>query len=245
MAAHPLLVLDFDGVVCDSLDECFVSSWVAFFTLYRNEAPPHVPVTLRRDFARLRPFIRAGADFMLIQEILHEGMTVTDQQSFDRLVREAGPEKMAGFKELFVTARTDLMERDRSFWMSLNRIYPHMLDAFARLPVDAPVHILSTKMPLFIAEILAHAQIQFPPHRIHEAQSNDKLTTVELLRAEGAFRKAIFVDDQIDYLRGNTTAVEAYLASWGYVKQEWLAADSGVHVITPTSFLTLIERELL
>src|SRR5512138_3366484 len=121
----PLLILDFDGVICDSLDECFVSSWPAYHTLYRKSPPPKVPITLRDDFARLRPFIRTGEDYLLIQEILTQGKSVQDQAAFDALIAEAGPEKMRIFKELFTKARSELLEKDKRFWLSLNRIYPH------------------------------------------------------------------------------------------------------------------------
>ena len=88
------LVLDFDGVICDSIDECFASSWIAYFDLYLQRHPAYMPVSLRRDFARLRPLVRGGADFMLIQEILDKGENVTRQSEFDAIARAAGEEKL-------------------------------------------------------------------------------------------------------------------------------------------------------
>jgi phosphoglycolate phosphatase-like HAD superfamily hydrolase len=243
--ARPLLVLDFDGVICDSLDECFISSWIGYFSLAKGIHPPHVPVTLRNDFARLRPFIRTAEDYMLIQEILHEGKTVSDQSGFDELIAAAGPEKMRLFRELFTKARTDLLARDREFWLSLNPVYPHILTMFARLPQEAPVHILSTKKAQFIAEILMHAQIRLPAGHIHESAAREKLARVEALRVEGGFPRAVFVDDQIDHLKENTNPnVEVFLASWGYVKPEWLTGGK-IPVMAPADLMAFIEREYL
>jgi phosphoglycolate phosphatase-like HAD superfamily hydrolase len=239
-----LLVLDFDGVICDSIDECFVSSWIAYYELYRMEQPPQVPVRLRAEFARLRPFIRSGEDFVLIQSILRESTPVPDQAAFDAAAVKAGADTMRRFKELFYAARRDLLARDRRFWLSLNRVYPHVVAAFARLPVDAPVHILSTKRMEYITESLAEARIHFPHERIHLSPTQSKLPTVEAMRASGGFAHAVFVDDQIDYLLHNDSPrISAYLASWGYVKSEWLAPDSGVAVMNPDDFLALIEKE--
>jgi phosphoglycolate phosphatase-like HAD superfamily hydrolase len=239
-----LLVLDFDGVICDSIDECFVSSWIAYFQLYRKVQPPEVPISLRADFARLRPFIRSGEDFLLIQALLEAGTPVPDQQAFDAAAERLGRDTRALFKKLFYEARSDLLARDRTFWLSLNRVYPHVLAAFSLLPQDAPVHILSTKRGQYIIETLSEARIHFPHARIHLAPAEQKLPTVEFLRVSGGFGRAVFVDDQIEYLRNNPNPrINAYLASWGYVKPEWLSSATGVPVMDPEEFVALIGKE--
>jgi phosphoglycolate phosphatase-like HAD superfamily hydrolase len=246
MSGTPLLVLDFDGVVCDSMDECFVSSWIAYFTLYTKTQPPQVPTSLRRDFARLRPFIKTGEDYVLIQEILSNGTDAADQAGFDALIEQAGSEKMARFKEHFAAARNELLEKDRPFWLSLNRIYPHMLAAFTRLPKSAPIHILSTKDPRFIREILAASRIRLPEERISRSGTHDKLSRVDLLLRQERAEKAVFIDDQIEHLKGNVNpGIEVYLAGWGYVKPEWLTGGSGIAVLGPEDFISLIEKEFV
>ena len=40
MTYPTLLVLDFDGVICDSIDETFASSWIAWRRLRRSESSP-------------------------------------------------------------------------------------------------------------------------------------------------------------------------------------------------------------
>jgi phosphoglycolate phosphatase-like HAD superfamily hydrolase len=244
MSGWPLLVLDFDGVICDSIDECFVSSWIAYHTLYKKDPPQNVSVALKKEFTRLRPYIRSGEDYLLIQEILQTGERVPDQATFESLLRKAGRDKMGRFKELFTQARTELLLKDRRFWLSLNRIYPHMLAAFAHLPREAPVHILSTKAPEFIAEILEYAQIHIPRDRILRSPSDKKLPVVEELRSSAGRERAIFIDDQIDYLLGSVfPRIEAYLASWGYVKEEWLTGKLPVSIISSENLVRLIEKE--
>jgi phosphoglycolate phosphatase-like HAD superfamily hydrolase len=239
-----LLVLDFDGVICDSADEGFVSSWIAYYHLYRHENPTAIPIRQRAEYGRLRPFTRSGPDFPLVQEIIHTGVDVRDQAEFDAAASRAGVEKMRLFGELYYQARTDLLARDREFWLSINRLYPHVREAFGMIPPAAPVQILSTKKPQFIHEILAGAGIRFPASRVHHAPSHAKLPSVEALRAAGGFTRAVFIDDQIDFLRKNgNPKITAYLASWGYVDPAWLREDSGVPVMYPDALVTLV-REL-
>ncbi len=243
MKKRPLLVLDFDGVICDSRDECCLSSWIAYYDLYKKNRPTHTPLSLGADFAGLRPFIRTGGDFLLIQEALEAGRYPADQKEFDALAERAGPEKMGLFKELFYQARSALLSEDRPFWLSLNRIYPHVFDVLRSLPPEAPIRILSTKRPQFIVEIVNHAGLKVSKDRIHESGAEEKLPRVESLRKEEGFERAVFLDDQIDNIRGNTNPkVEAFLAAWGYVKQEWLSGQDGVPVMTAEGFREFVKR---
>jgi phosphoglycolate phosphatase-like HAD superfamily hydrolase len=247
------LVLDFDGVICDSIDEAFASSWAAYFHTYRDRHPAYMQVSLRRDFARLRPFVRSGADFMIIQEILDKGQTVNRQSEFDAIARAAGEEKLMLFHELFYTTRTEILQKDRTSWLTMNRIYPHISEALSRFAANAPVYILSTKKTEFIAEILTAKNILFPRERIFNSGSERKLDIVATIGREGGFGEMTFVDDQIDHLlceeatppevnRTGSPRLRPFLATWGYVKDEWLREPLRVPTLTPQEFLALARK---
>ncbi|MGD0726923.1 MAG: hypothetical protein ABSB63_15335 [Spirochaetia bacterium] len=243
MGFPTLLVLDFDGVICDSIDECFAVSWVAYHALFMKDTAAATPES-RRSFARLRPFIRSGEDFLIIQEVLAAGSSVKDQAQFDELSRRAGAEKRAIFRELFYQERSEMLARDRDSWLALNRVYPHMRKALGLLGHGAPVFVLSTKKPQFIVEILTANQIELPRELILFSDAEPKLAATERLRAEGGFPGAILVEDQIDHLRGNENPrVRALLATWGYVQEEWLKAPLAAPLITAEGFLALVEKE--
>ena len=243
MSFSTVLVLDFDGVICDSIDECFAVSWVAYHALFRKDTAASSPAA-RRNFARLRPFIRSGEDFLIIQEVLSTGSAVRDQAEFDELSRRAGAGKRAVFRQLFYAQRSEMLAKDRDSWLALNRVYPHMKKAFGVLGPGAPLYVLSTKEPQFIAEILSANQIEIPRQRILESVSEPKLVTTERLRAEGGFQDAILVEDQVDHLRENRNPhIRGFLAAWGYVQEEWLKAPLVAPVITAEGFLALVENE--
>ncbi len=248
------LVLDFDGVICDSIDECFVSSWTAYFHLYLARRPAYMPVSLRKDFARLRPLVRGGADFMLIQEMLDKGESASRQPEFDALARAAGDQKMRLFHDLFYQARSEMLEKDRESWLGLNRIYPHVADAFSRFARGVPVYILSTKKPEFIAEILSSKGISMPREKILYSGSGKKLEIVAQVGTKGGFSQTTFIDDQIDHLLCEEAShpdaalkglprIRPLLATWGYVKEDWLREPLRVPTVNPREFLALVQRE--
>jgi phosphoglycolate phosphatase-like HAD superfamily hydrolase len=240
---NELLVLDFDGVICDSIRECFASSWIAYHGLERGSGDALPPRRIPAGFSKLRPFIRTGADFLFIQEILDTGAEVSDQPGFDELTRHGGERKRARYHELYYRARTALLERDRASWLGMHRIYPHVATGFARMGPAAPLFILSTKKPRFIMEILSAAGIQVPEERILLSETEPKLVAVERLRRNGGHERASFVEDQLDHIRENANpGIDVFLATWGYVREEWLVQPSAVPLLTPSGFLALVER---
>jgi len=236
-----LLVLDFDGVICDSAEECFVSSWTAYHQLYRGQTGGEAPAAARADFRAMRPFVRSGEDFVLIQELIAGGRSVRSQAEFDETWQRPGTPSRRHFKGLFYQARTDLLKKDRHAWLSLNRIYPHVSAALSQLPPDAFLYILSTKKPQFVREILAANGIAMDEGHVLYSEGEPKLLTVENLLQTLGCEAAVFVEDQVDALRGNTNPrIRVFLASWGYVQESWLREDTGVPVLGPEEFVELV-----
>ena len=236
-----LLVLDFDGVICDSAEECFVSSWTAYNVLYRGRAARAAPDAARPAFRSLRPFIRSGEDFVLIQELIEQGTSVDDQAGFDRAWLRPGTPPPERFKELFYRARIDLFEKNRAAWLSMNPIYPHVAAALSKIDPGTLLYILSTKKAEFVRETLDAGGMEIPPDRVLYSHGEPTLATVETLRKSTGAEVAVFVEDQIDAIRGNTNPrITVYLASWGYVQEPWLHA--GVPVLDPDAFTKLVDQ---
>ena len=245
MTEKTFLVLDFDGVICDSIHECFLSSWTAYHSLYRGEPPGPIPDEARRDFAVLRPFIRTAEDFVLIQEMLAEGKSVQDQAEFDAALLRAGAEKRELFRRLAHEARTRLLEKDRNAWLAMNGLYPHVKQALLSMKSFPRVAVLSTKKPRFIIEILRWHGVDLPQERIFESVHEPKLAATERIRLQAACERALLIEDQVDHIKGNTNLrVQGRLATWGYVRKEWLTPPLAAPLITPEEFLALVEELL-
>ena len=238
-----LLFLDFDGVVCDSLSECLVSSWIAYRRSTDQEIPAAVPMALRSHFVAMRSLIRSGKDYVLIQDLIARNRPVTSQTEFDSHIQTAGVQTMQRFKTLFYEARSQLLDIDPDYWMSLNRIYPHMLDGLRAVSGSDLLYVISTKKAAFIARLLISNGVPFDTSRIIYSGSTRKLSiissvldTLKTLK----HRKAVLVDDQIDHLLGNTDPrIQCLLATWGFIKKEWL---NQAETVDPTEMAWLLKR---
>ena len=240
-----LLVLDFDGVICDSVEECFVSSWEARFRLRGGAGPiPDPPGGSLDAFAHLRPFVRNGEDFLVILEAAERGIAVSDQAAFDALAAGIGTSVLRDFNARFYDARERLLAEERDRWLRMNRVYPHARAALAAaIAAELPLRILSTKRSTYILEILSANGIQLPSEDVNHTTGPKVPVVRELLAASGC-ASAVFVDDQIDYLLGlDDPRIDGRLATWGYVRPEWLEEPPpGARPIDPDGLLALVSR---
>jgi len=239
--SNSLLVLDFDGVICDSVEECWVSSWAAYHDLFLGQAPAPPPPQLKPPFRALRPYVRSGEDFVLIQHLVSHGSLPLDQAQFDRQVEKPGMPPRQRFKDLYYQARTSLFERDPQGWLGMNRIFDHVPAALAGLSSRVPLFVLSTKKAQFVSATLSANGLELPQGRILYSEKEPKLATVGKLLNDLSAETAVFVEDQIDALRANRDPrIRTYLATWGYVQEEWLRNPGGVTLLDPEGFRVLL-----
>jgi len=241
-AGTTLLVLDFDGVICDSVEECWVSSWRAYHERFLGRAPSPPSPGNRTFFRSLRPFVRSGEDFVLIQHLAERGSAPTDQAEFDGEWEKPGLPSRGRFKDLYYQARTELYERDPAAWLAMNRIFPHVPRALSGLSPAVPLFILSTKKAQFVTATLQANGLAVPAARVLYSEGEPKLSAVERLMRETTAAEAVFVEDQVDALRANRNPhILTCLATWGYVQQEWLRSPgNGIRLLDPDGFVQLL-----
>ena len=99
MGSNKLIFLDFDGVICDSIAETLVSSWLAYYKYIKKQIPTSMTCNFKKRFSIMRPLIRSGEDYILIQDILYHSLSVSNQQDFDRLLKKTGSSTLSYYKE--------------------------------------------------------------------------------------------------------------------------------------------------
>lgn len=211
------LYLDFDGVLCDSLEECYRSSWLALGNAAVGRVlPPEPPAEegYRSRFRACRPFIRSGEDYLVVHEWAARGAVPHDQAEFDASLTAKGPEEMARLKERLYAVREKLLEHHRDRWLSWNPLYPGVADALRSQADNPAVWILSTKKAEFITQILQRQGVPWPAARTVYTGPRRKLDLIAELNPGGT---AVLLDDQIDHLDFASPTVGCFLALWGYV----------------------------
>lgn len=246
MTDQPVLALDFDGVIADSLAECLVVSWNAWQRLQGKsghiQAPEEIEPEYEALFRRLRPFIRTGEDYILIHMSADAGAAVRNQNDFDRF---AAPhtEDRPRLREAFYASRTSLFAEHREQWLQFNPLYRGMEEFLRRWPDPDRLLIISTKRSDFIAAIFEGYRIAFPDRNIYYASPKRSKPSIIVQLLEALHlppRLFHFVDDQADtLLKVLPTGVRCLLAGWGYTNREQIrtAGRAGIEIADREEFL--------
>jgi len=233
------LFLDFDGVICDSLEECFRSSWLTGEGIAITDAPPPNPpfdAAYRARFDSCRPFIRSGEDYLIVHQWAARGQVPADQASFDRSLGTTGLAALAEMKKRLYAVRDHLLEKHRSRWLGWNPLYPGMAEALKIQASNPRVWILSTKKAEFIVEILAHHGVVWPLERTIYTGTRRKL---DIIGERIADQPSMLIDDQVDHLDPGHPSCRCLLALWGYISPG--ATEKAETVDLPTA-VDLISR---
>ncbi len=242
-AKTTVLFIDFDGVICDSLNECIVSSWIGYYRYLKKNEPKEIAINFRKLFLSYRSYIRSGNDYILIQELMERGIRVGSNKEFDRQRKLTGSEKMELYTELFYRARDFLLANEFEYWLRLNTIFPHVVKPLRDMAKQENIHILSTKKAMYNEKILNFNGIKFPMKRIHYSSNADKISFIKhFLKQNPKYTYAILIDDQIDNILGNTEPrIKTYLALWGFIDKKWLTEYPEIPKIDRDQFVRLLE----
>ncbi|MBN1648091.1 MAG: hypothetical protein JW874_08665 [Spirochaetales bacterium] len=219
------LFIDFDGVICDSVDEAFISSWYAC-----RKRQKSVSIRDHILFCAWRPYIKAGADFILLQHCLIKNINIQNQDHYNRIHGSISSLRQRSNHRRFYRARTFLLRNCRDFWLNQNRLYPGMRDRLEALAEKQHVYILSTKKSAFILEILGREGISWPAERVLYSSGSEKIPVIESFLTASDDR-AILLDDQSEYFTGHER-ISFFLACWGYVADQEAARTAADRIVT-------------
>ena len=228
------LFLDFDGVLCDSLEECLRSSWLALSRVAIGPATPPEPpfdAEYRRAFLGCRPFVRSGEDYLVLHSLVQQGRGPRSQAEFDLELGRLGRPALDGLKTRLYQVREEMLNRHRSLWLSWNPLFAGIREVLQSLEAHPRAWILSTKKASFIQEILSYQGIVWPIERIQYSGSESKLGFVESLTNGGP---SLLVDDQIDHLNFHHPTCLCALALWGYVDP--VSSSAAPSIVTSVDF---------
>ncbi|MFM2429854.1 MAG: hypothetical protein RLZZ511_1067 [Cyanobacteriota bacterium] len=243
LLAPELLALDFDGVICNGLQEYFQTAWAAHCQLWSPDTV-EPPAGLAEAFYRLRPVVETGWEMPVVIHALRSGFSeqaiLADWHNIaiEMLQQHhSTPQQVGGLVDHLrdVAIQTHLPD-----WLGTHSFYPGVLD---RLKSIDNWLIISTKEGRFIHQLLADAGIELPPERIFGKEQ--KRPKYEILRELKRRYKSIwFIEDRFRTLetvqkQSDLQDIQLFLADWGYnlPTERHVAQQSGrIRLINLTQF---------
>ncbi|MEE1799908.1 haloacid dehalogenase-like hydrolase [Streptomyces sp. JV176] len=217
-----LLALDFDGVVCDALDECALITWLGEQTHDRALPGPgqlaRVPEEFTARFRKVRDYARVLDHFLVAHH--PEADAIGSQAEFDRLYASLPLPRVRRFVAAASAARDWFRESEPEFWLGLHTLYPGVPGLLRRAGV--PVVIVTAKDEPSVRAILARHGLESAVAEVYgECAAKPEAVREACARRGVPLEAATFVDDNLTNVRRVSAAgVRARWALWGYQTPE-------------------------
>lgn len=208
-----VVVLDFDGVLCDSLAECTLVAYLAHEGLpSRSFVDPGlagVPNSVIQRIARCRPFMRHLGHFIVP---LRSTGVVNDRADFNARYEEVPKASV----EAFIDAAVDVRQAVRSTYEPQWLAQQHVDARLATLAAGA--YIATARDAASVINILRAHAIETDRNRIF-GSLREKVSALRSIATLESVDRAcvVLVDDSIENCLAATAAgYGAEWASWGY-----------------------------
>jgi phosphoglycolate phosphatase-like HAD superfamily hydrolase len=215
-----LVALDFDGVICNGLNEYFQTSWRAYCQIWpdtQSIPPDH----LAASFYRLRPVVETGWEMPIVLRALMLGYSeseiLADWPPLAAAVIQLEQLNSKHVGHLLDQVRDRWIATDRSGWLAAHQFYPGVVEYLQTLTYFV---IISTKEGRFIQQLLGQQGLALSQEQIlGKEQQRSKADLLRDLRV--TYDTIWFVEDRLQTLetvsrQADLSQVQLFLADWGY-----------------------------
>ncbi|MBL1066598.1 HAD family hydrolase [Streptomyces sp. 7-21] len=215
-----MLILDFDGVVCDAFEECAVVTWYATEDPETTAAKPvaelvsDLPASFLTRFRTVRKYSRLLHHFMVAHDPRSEA--VSGQREFDALFAAFPEYELATYVDNANRLRAALRENQRREWLALHTLYPGVRDLLERH--EGRVSIVTAKDERSVWDILAFHRLDHTVVSVIGECGDKRSAVIDLVAEDGLEpRHATFIDDNLtNALQVRDTGARSLWAYWGY-----------------------------
>lgn len=224
---YKYVVFDFDGVVCDSTNECIVTSWNAwerwnngnFFRTSLKEFSNNEINTFRP----LRPYVRGAGEYYVLMRSINSHNLIKNQKDFDSF-RIKWKNNIDKFKTIFFKERERLKAFSMDNWINLHNVYDDVIDEMSFLNSRNKLLIATLKDGESVKQILNKNGIDILTENIlDQSQIQSKIDALNFFVKDKKISKKdlCFIDDNVTHLiEPNKTGFDVFLSCWGNTIEE-------------------------
>ncbi|MDP2923769.1 MAG: HAD hydrolase-like protein [Candidatus Omnitrophota bacterium] len=233
MAKKGILIIDFDGVICDSINECFLVAYNAYSSLKDGVMAQKWrfnfdgPLSLKRHFFLNRHLVRPAKEyFILFKAFDDSGNNQISEKKFKYLANKYKNESLAFGKEFYKT-RERFRRKYPKKWLRLHKIYPGIAEGIRSLSKTFKIYVSTTKDRGSVKALFLQNRIKIADRFIYTKERGlSKSETVKIICVKNGRRPedVWFIDDNITYLDELLKLnINCCLAKWGYISKDSVA----------------------
>jgi len=202
----PIVVFDFDGVICDSTAECMVTSWNAWERWNKRTGErttvEEFSLAEREAYRPIRPLARGAGEHYVLRRCLAEGLSLAGQGDYEEFCL-TWSEDIRAYKDVFLRERDRFRKHALDDWIALHVVFPSVRGAYRRLLDENRAYIATLKDGESVRLILGAEGIKVPAARLlDQSQVDNKLDALnEVVRLESCRKEdLLLIDDNVTHL---------------------------------------------
>ena len=229
-----IIALDFDGVICDSIDECMLVSYNAYFNKSQNKEidSSEIAPILQHRFKKYRYLVGPAQDFYFLwKSLFSKNISYREiEKKYYKLKNdEMGME--LPFAKRFYSLRAKLKEDHFNQWILLNPLYKQIKNFFNDAIDIDNLFIVTAKDTDSVLDLLHANNIAINRKQIYGREiSLDKVKLFNKIINETEIepQNIFYIEDRISHsIRVKSLNINCYLATWGYTSPT--AYDEAIH----------------
>jgi len=242
MDTKKIVALDFDGVVSDSVYECYVMAMRAFKDLGGKLTESS---EIEKEFKKARPLVKVAEDYYVILKMIEENPKIDfDSITSEKFSAEKGKhkQKFEEFNKKFYQNRSEMQKKDEKGWYKLLKEMPGVAKETKKIMKKKKVVIATTRDRDSTAKLLKNYGIEIAPEDIVSKEvfpdKRDQLRLISV-KYDVPIKNIVLVDDLLDQVKSvKGIGAKAAMADWGYSTptQRKEAEEEGIPVIQKEDF---------
>ena len=236
-----VVAFDFDGVIGDSVYECYVQSMKATKDLGLGISPSK---KVEKAFREGRPLITKAEHFVTILRLIQEhpeiNFEMMSQAKFDMEFKKDS-KKVERFLERFYHHRAEMQKISPAEWNALQKSFPKIARFIANVAKGHKVYIATTKNKAAVVDLLEKYGIHLPEsHILSKDFSKDKNEQLKEIarQAQVPVGQIVLVEDAVKQAqKARGMGAKAVIVPYGYstARQRAEAKKAGIASLNPSS----------
>jgi len=214
-----LIALDFDGVIIDSIEECFRISKEIYYGFNQCSIDKDL---YKKSFFKFRGLVGPAWEYLTLHRLLNMHFLndyALNEKNYEKIKNKINEKTYREFEFLFFSKRTFYQKNNFSKWIQLNPITDFGKNLISRS--NKNIVIVTTKNRFATEAILSHYNIS-----VKAIYTNDEIKSfgtkgklISHLLDQEKVDKAYFIDDSVNHLDTvSDNRVKCFFADWGYGK---------------------------
>lgn len=236
--SNPILyVFDFDGVICDSTNECLLNSLNAYNSFKKNNKPKiydieNVDKNLVDDFKIIRPYIKGATEYLKFYDYYSSTKDINEIEFINFENNDLNYKK---YSQIFYNEREFFKKTNIEEWVKLNFVFENVKNFLNSLP---EYYIATLKDKESVIDILKFNKINFDLNKILDFKDiSSKLEALNKIKIINKLEKKdlIFIDDNAFHLiEPKKEGYNTFLSNWtdlNVQKHIEIAKENGINIL--------------